>query len=253
MCIRDSATTTGDPNVPTCAFLGGPVSRSIWYTFTPSVSGSHTFSVCANAPTATTVDDTVLAVYTSAGGCAGPFTQIACDDDMCATEALQSVVASTLTSGTTYYIVVWLYDTPAPTVGNTAVQLRVTAPAPVPANDLCTGAIALTLNTAVQGTLAGAVNDYTISTPSATCFPGVGQATTNTAPGRDVVYSFTPGMSGNYSFRMFSREGWVASAVMFLVPGPSCPPTGAIACSATMIGANRQTSSTAFSNVEEIY
>ena len=247
------ATTTGDPNVPTCAFLGGPVSRSIWYSFTPSVSGSHTFSVCADAPTATTVNDTVLAVYTSAGGCAGPFTQIACDDDTCVSEALQSVAAATLTSGTTYYIVVWLYDTPAPTAGNTAVQLRVTAPAPVPANDLCAGAIPLTLDTAVQGTLAGAANNYTISTPSATCFPGIGQTTTNTAPGRDVVYSFTPASSGNYSFRMFSREGWIASAMMFLVPGPSCPPAGAIACSATMIGANRQGSSTAFSNVEEIY
>ena len=247
------ATTTGDPNVPTCAFLGGPVSRSIWYSFMPSVSGSHTFSVCADAPTATTVNDTVLAVYTSTGGCAGPFTQIACDDDTCATQSLQSVVAATLTSGTTYYIVVWLYDTPAPSPGNTAVQLRVTAPAPVPANDLCAGAIPLTLNTAVQGTLAGAANDYTISTPSATCFPGIGQTTTNTAPGRDVVYSFTPGVSGNYSFRLFSRENWISSAVMFLVPGPSCPPAGAIACSATMIGANRQTSSTAFSNVEEIY
>jgi hypothetical protein len=246
------ATTTGDPNVPTCAFLGGPVSRSIWYNFTPSVSASYTFSVCADT-SATTVDDTVLAVYTSTGGCAGPFTQIACDDDTCATESLQSVVAATLTSGTTYYIVVWRDDTPAPSPGNTAVQLRVTAPAPVPANDLCAGAIPLTLNTAVQGTLAGAANDYTISTPSATCFPGIGQTTTNTAPGRDVVYSFTPGVSGNYSFRLFSRENWISSAVMFLVPGPSCPPAGAIACSATMIGANRQTSSTAFSNVEEIY
>ena len=248
------ATVTGDPPLPSCQTN---VSRSIWYTITPSATALYTFSACADAPTASTVDDTVIAVYTSTGGCAGPFTQVAgaCDDDSCATEGLQSVLNVNLTSGTTYYVVVWKFDTPAPTVGNTAIQLRVsqTLPPPVPANDLCAGAIPLTLNTAVQGTLAGGTNDYTISTPSATCFPGIGQTTTNTAPGRDVVYSFTPASSGNYSFRLFSREGWISSAVMFLVPGPSCPPAGAIACSATMIGANRQTSSTAFSNVEEIY
>ena len=248
------ATVTGDPPIPSCQ---SNVSRSIWYTITPSATALYGLSLCANAPTGSTVDDTVIAVYTSTGGCAGPFTQVAgaCDDDTCTSEGLQSVLNVNLTSGTTYYVVVWQFDTPAPTAGNTAIQIRVTQtlPPPVPANDLCTGATALSLNTAVQGTLAGAANDYTISSPSATCFPGIGQATTNTAPGRDVVYSFTPGVSGNYSFRMFSRETWPASAVMFLVPGPSCPPTGAIACSATMIGANRQTATAAFSNVEEIY
>jgi hypothetical protein len=32
------ATLTGDPAVPSCTFLGGPVSRGTWYTFTPSTT-----------------------------------------------------------------------------------------------------------------------------------------------------------------------------------------------------------------------
>jgi len=63
------ATTTGDPATPSCQTS---ISRSIWYTFQPATTALYTFSLCAQDGTASTVDDTVLAVYTSAGGCAGP-------------------------------------------------------------------------------------------------------------------------------------------------------------------------------------
>ncbi len=123
------ATVTGNPPTPSCQ---ASISRSIWYTFTPTVSNIYKISSCANAPTGTTVDDTVMAIYTSTGGCAGPFTQIptggytnGCDDDSCGTEDLQAITSAALTAGTQYYIVMWQFGTTAPTVGNTAVQLRV--------------------------------------------------------------------------------------------------------------------------------
>src|SRR5213593_2080561 len=63
------ATTNGDPVLPP---LPSPchqtVSRGIWYQFTPSAGGFYVLSV---NDTATTVDDTFMAMYTSAGGGAG--------------------------------------------------------------------------------------------------------------------------------------------------------------------------------------
>ncbi|MBS1153016.1 MAG: hypothetical protein H6Q89_4714, partial [Myxococcaceae bacterium] len=79
--LDEATTSTTDPT-RTCQ---PNVSRSVWYTFSPAASGTYAIASCAEAPTASTVDDTVIAIYTSAGGCAGPFTQLAggCDDDSC--------------------------------------------------------------------------------------------------------------------------------------------------------------------------
>src|SRR5262249_459917 len=55
------ATTTGDPPPPSCQ---PDVSRSLWYAFTPSATASYTFDTCGGGSNGTTVDDTVVAVYT---------------------------------------------------------------------------------------------------------------------------------------------------------------------------------------------
>jgi hypothetical protein len=120
-----NATDAGDPPLPTCRFMMGAVSRSTWYSFTPAATGGYTISSCADGPTGCTVNDTVIGVYTSIGGCPGTFTQIACDDDSCTNEGLQAVTSANLTGGTQYFVVVWQFGTAPPTVGNTAVQLRV--------------------------------------------------------------------------------------------------------------------------------
>ncbi len=200
------ATTTGDPPLPSCQTN---VSRSIWYSLTPTTTALYGISSCASEPTASTVDDLVIAIYTSAGGCAGPFTQLipnasSCDDDGCTTEALQAVIAPVaLNAGTTYFIVVWKFDTPAPTVGNTAVQLKITqAPIPVPPpNDNVSGAIPLTLNLPVNGTTAAAANDYALSGPA--CFVPTPN-TASTVPGNDVVYTFTAPVAGIYNIQVYN-------------------------------------------------
>lgn len=215
------ATTAGDPGVPACQTS---VSRSIWYAFTPATTAVYTLSTCADAGTATTVDDTVLAVYTSTGGCAGPFTVVpttantsGCDDDSCANEENQAVVVTELVAGTTYYAVVWLFGTAAPTAGNTAVQLQV-AQSPIPSSDVCATAAPLTLNRPVAGSTQSAANDYQLA-PAATCFTGVGQSV-STAVGRDVVYSFMPATSGTYSFRITDVAAG-ANALVYL--SSTCP------------------------------
>ncbi len=117
------ATTDADPPEPACRTN---LSRSVWYQFTPAVTSTYRISACAD--TGTTVADTVMGIYVSSGGCAGPFDEVACSDDNCSS---RSVVEPVLTAGTTYYVVVWEYGEEPPVPGQTLVQLRISAPPPV--------------------------------------------------------------------------------------------------------------------------
>lgn len=210
------ATSAGDPSAPPCQ---PNVSRSIWYSFTPAVSDRYSFSLCADAPTGSTVDDTVLAVYASSAPCSG-LSQLsgACDDDSCASEAAQSRTSGIdLTSGTTYYVVVWSYS-PAPlAIGNTAVQMRVSRPTSPP-NDSCSTPAALILDTPVSGSTTMAMDDTRLPAGSA-CFSGIGQ-TSSTAPGLDVAYRFTAPEAGAYAFRL---SGYDSSKNAVLYVSSDCP------------------------------
>ena len=112
-----------DPPFPSCS---STVSRSVWYSFKPVATSIYRISTCAD--TATTVADTVMGIYISSGGCAGPFEEVACSDDNCSS---RSVVERVLMAGTTYYVVVWEYGEEPPVPGQTLVQLRISAPPPV--------------------------------------------------------------------------------------------------------------------------
>lgn len=114
------ATLAGDPPPQSCQ---ANISRSIWYSYTPMTTALHRISSCADAPTASTVDDTVMGVYSTSGGCGGTFAEVTCNDDACANEVLQAVSTAQLTAGRQYLIVVWKFDPTPPTLGNTAVQL----------------------------------------------------------------------------------------------------------------------------------
>lgn len=244
------ATTTGDPiDAPSCAFGGGPVSRSVWFRFTAGVTGTHIVSTCSDAPTATTVSDTVLAIYTSPSGCSGPFTEImdGCDDDSCIFKDQQGEAVTNLTAGTTYYIVVWQFGTDPPPPGTTAVQVRIIEPSPVPSNDTCAAPRVLVLDSPVTATVAGGADDYELS--GAACFTGIGQ-TASTAPGRDVAYSFTAPTAGSYSFR---AQNLVSGGNPVLYVATSCPAAtpGTPVTVGTCLGAsNRGASAGAFSAEE---
>ncbi|HKR60354.1 MAG TPA: hypothetical protein VJS64_11525, partial [Pyrinomonadaceae bacterium] len=242
-----SATTTGDPAIASCTFQGGPVSRSIWYSFTPSTTGFYRVSTCATG-TGSTVDDTVLGIYTSPSACAGPFTELptdassdGCDDDSCVTEALQSVLTTSLNAGTTYYFVVWKFDTPPPTAGNTAVQVLVES-IPASANDTCADATPLTLNIPVAGFTSGvAANDYQLPAASP-CFPAGHTATT--AAGRDVVYSFTAPSAGQYSLRAWQYTSTGTSNVTTYASStcPAATPGAPVTVTTCLSAANIQSS-----------
>src|SRR5689334_4440432 len=60
----NEATVIGDPPAPTNCY-DGPISRSIWYRFAPAQSGLYTVTLKF---TATTLQDTLLGIYTSPSG-----------------------------------------------------------------------------------------------------------------------------------------------------------------------------------------
>src|SRR5258707_9929551 len=132
---NSEATTIGDPPMASCAF-GNPFSHSIWYTFTPRDTAFYTISSCADAPTMTTVPDTLMAIYTSNVGCPGatnelPFgtSTLGCADDTCGPGFSQAAITTRLLADATYYIVVWQY-TPVTAPTNATLQLQVSKTLP---------------------------------------------------------------------------------------------------------------------------
>lgn len=115
-----AATTTNDPPTPSC--LDGQLFRSVWYKYTPANPGIYTFSTCSRV-TGTLVIDTFMAIYRSSSDCAGPLTEVACNNNnnSCGSRAALTVP---LNAATTYFIVVWDFES-TPIVGETALQLRV--------------------------------------------------------------------------------------------------------------------------------
>lgn len=217
------ATNPGDPDNSCQSF----VDRGIWYRFTPTSTAFFTISTFPQLAPGTTVPDTVLAIYTSIGGCNGPFVQLinsidfaGCNDDI-SDDVLHSSITTLLLADATYYILAWRYQDPddptPPAPAQAQMQLQFVRTTP-PQNDLCSRAQELQLNVPVIGTTIGATNDYQLS--SAACFVGVGHITPSAAELRDVVYGFTAPVSGSYSFKVLNLSV-VNDFVLYLVP--ECP------------------------------
>lgn len=95
---------------------GGTGGRDVWYTFTPSVSGTYRFELCGSDY------DTALAIYTGCG-----VSSVFCNDDSC---SLQSRLSVALLSGTQYFIAVGGYNGAA---GNYNLLVALVPPPPPPA------------------------------------------------------------------------------------------------------------------------
>lgn len=210
------ATKVGDPPAPSAQPNPAFISRSVWYTFTPAVTARYVISGCLNVGTATTLQDSVIGVYTSVAGCSGPFVERASSSVGCTQNLTAgSVVSVDLDAGTEYYVVVWSDINQPPNASFANVQLRVTSEAQPP--DTCGEAVPLTLNVPMRGTNLNETNDYQLS-PTTACFP-TGHTPT-TAPGPDVVYSFTAPSTAAYAFRLFRKT---VSVDMVIYTSSVCP------------------------------
>jgi hypothetical protein len=231
------ATTAGDPPI-TEDFYKTRVVRSVWYVFTPAVNAIYTLATCAGAGATETTADTVMAIYTSSGGCNGPFVQDgSLDDNVCEPQA---ALTRPLLADTMYYVVIWKYCDNCPEDGLNDVQLMITATIPPP-NDTCATAIALQQNIPVTGTTVGARDSYRLAGTNA--FTGIDQIPSS-APGLDVVYSFTAGHAAEYSFKV---SGYETSQDPVLYVGLACP-----AGSSNEIAAVRAANRAIVSSAEEV-
>lgn len=251
------ATDPGDIIAPAaCIGAGNETHNGIWYTWTPTVTQFYkvfdcSAGACSGAGTASAPGDGVLHIYTSAGGCAGPFTAVACSDDNCGGSAgVHGSIIAQFIAGTTYYILdsFWTAAGGGSATPFDTEQIRIEV-LNAPANDTCATATPLVLNQIAVGSVNPlATNNYQLGSPA--CYGAAGQqgnglcaagptpgavctATANCGiggtcqfsilAGKDVAYSFTAPDEDDYSFRTTLYDGGTNNAMMILGacdPGP---------------------------------
>ena len=228
-----NATTNGDPSLlfedTTNVFnYQTSLTHSVWFKFTPSATARYSISL--GADTVTTIDDTVLAVFTATGGtCAGATNLYDFSDDP---GPLHAALATNLTAGVTYWFVAWVGPIEELTNQPLNLQLRVNRLA-VPANDNCSGAITISASAALTNTFT-ITNDTSLATenlndPEAPCIFGY----------RNVWYKFTPTTTAWYFFSNGPDTGTtIDDPAMALFVSSSCPGSSATAyqCNDTTLG-----------------
>ncbi|MFY9309144.1 MAG: T9SS type A sorting domain-containing protein [Bacteroidia bacterium] len=173
-------TTTGDINGATqsvapitCNGLTGTTAADVWYSFV-ATGTSHTITVDGS-------DSLNAVIDVRSGACSG--TNIDCANST-TNGGIETVNATGLTVGATYYVRVYHYGTTSP--ATTTFTICVTTPSTNgPANDECAAATPLTVYGATcGGTTSGDVANATQSIAAITCGGATGTADD------DVWYSF---------------------------------------------------------------
>lgn len=138
------AATTDGLAAPACNFFGvSQIYNDVWFCWTAASSGFVSADVCdANY-------DTKLAVYADCSACPDPATVIACADDVCATNAKVSFVA---TAGQSYMIRVGGYAATGFGAGNVTIGSGALAEIVNPANNHLYIAYATTTFDAAEAT-----------------------------------------------------------------------------------------------------
>lgn len=153
--------------------------------------------------------------------------QLACGSAALASRPLARALARGLAPATTYNISVGATLATAP-AGPFSLVVEV---ADQPANDRCSGATPLMLNTPLTGSLVGAYDDYRRDGGYGGDCEALLAAESFTANGPDVAYVFTPPATGTYSVTINPTPGTVVYPHVF--EGP-CASTSACRRAARM-------------------
>lgn len=192
--IRSATVSANDPPLPASQTgFDTNITHSVWFKFTPLVTGLYTIS--SGPDTDTAFKDTTMVMYRSTGDC-GPFSIYSYNED---SGSLRASISTNLTAGTTYYIVVWVGRLSAPdtsTDESLDLQLRVSKVA-APSNDTC--ANPLIIPSTLTAPYFSPIIDTTLATTTAGLTPPC-VANPGTVPSRDVWFRFTPSVAGSYIF-----------------------------------------------------
>jgi hypothetical protein len=174
-----SGTGAYNPVATTCGFA--TPGRELIYSFTPTVTGVYSINQTSSFGY---ID---YFFKPASGGCSG--TGWSCIDDL---SGAMTSVNFTLTAGITYYIML----DPESTTGGTA-NFSINCPSLYnPCTSISTIAICGTTINATIGSGNGAYDPVVTTCGFST-------------PGRELIYSFTPSVSGNYQINQSSSFGWV--------------------------------------------
>ncbi|MEO5777971.1 MAG: T9SS type A sorting domain-containing protein [Flavobacterium sp.] len=202
-CADTTAGTTqgGTQSMAATPCFGTP-NDDVWYRFTATAT-SHRI-VLSNVVAVGAGGTSTDAYMQVLSGACGSQTSVLCSDPNTATP-------TGLTIGDTYYVRVYTYGT----TNNITFNICVGTPPPPPANDECTGAIALTVNPDYNcGTVtAGTVQSATASSTDATACFG--------AEDDDVWYSFVA-TNTTHSISLTNVAGSVTDMFHSLWTGADC-------------------------------
>ncbi|WP_343608022.1 T9SS type A sorting domain-containing protein [Chryseobacterium oranimense] len=199
--------TASTETAPSCAATG--TNDDVWYKFT-ATNTSHRVTL-SNVSGST---DMAMAAYS--GSC-GSLVQVLCSDP-------NTMNLTGLTVGQEYKIRVWTYTSTATT--NATFDICVGTPPPPPANDDCSGAVALTVNPDYS---CGTITSGT--TQSATASTETAPSCVATGTNDDVWYKFTAtnashrvtlsNVSGSTDMAMAAYSGSCGSLVQVLCSDPN--------------------------------
>lgn len=222
LTVSTSCSYTTYSNIGGTASSGAPapgcasyVTSDVWFSAVVPASGTLTVDM-----TAGTITDSGMAWYT--GTCAG-LTLLECDDDDSANGAMSMITRSGLTPGSTIYIRVWEYG--GDFTGTFGICA--TTPPPGPANDNCSGAVALTVN---------AGNTCTVTTAGTSVSATQSQAACTGTADDDVWYSFVA-TAGTHQVTV--TPGTLSDAVLQVFSG-SCAGLTSLICQDATFGATAE-------------
>lgn len=209
----DNSSATAGPegqNQAVCSFFGSTaLNRDVWFRWTSGFTGLAELVAC-NHPV-----DTKIAVY-GGGGCPSA-NAIACNDDFCGANGLQSRVVFPAVNGQTYTIQLGLYGfTQLGGQGTFTIQ-----PASAPANDACGNAANISGFGSFAFDNAFATTGDEGQAESACNFFG------STAVVQDVWFRWTAPASGTVLVDTCSSS---IDTKLAVYAGGGCPSASAIAC-----------------------
>lgn len=183
----------------------------VWYTFTP-VAGQTVVNI--DFASVAGEADLVAQIYTSSDNtCAGTFALFDCADDNAT--SLPSFFNLAVTPGTTYFMRVFSYSSDVGETGTSNFTVCVRTPALPPANDNCSGAIALT-----PAASALCTTPTSGSTESATASTETPPNTNPSGTNDDVWYSFVA-TTATHAIELTNLAGTTSDMAMAIYSG-SC-------------------------------
>jgi hypothetical protein len=236
-----SAATTGTQGqgaTPACTTTTS-VKNDMWYTYTAGVTGNVTFSTCGLTTSSST--DTKISYFAGAG-CPAVSAPIGCDDDLCTSPTLNSILTFAVTCGQVYAIQLGNHTEGADIFGTFSVAESGTtcstpstsfclgdgtgSPCPCGNNSTTLGSGCGTTGSPGGATLSssGIASDETVSGPTADTL--VLTATGLTGPGLFFQANAAPGVINFGDGHLCASTGIQRMGVVFPAGGVASYPGG---------------------------